>query len=131
MGMLIYTVELGWPPSTNNLYPNAYDGGRIRRSRVLSVEAKRWRADADNRAMVQWPKGGVESQILADYPLSLSLLLHPPREMHYDADGKIKIVQDWLATYLGFDDARIDRVCAEKGPPLAFGAVIVRLETME
>jgi hypothetical protein len=123
--MLIYTVELGWPPGTNNLYGT----GRRDERRHLSIAGRQWHRDSDNRALVQWPKGGIELPLTGG--LALSLLLRPPRKLHYDADGKIKIVQDWLATYLGFDDARIDRVCAEKGPPLAFGAVIVRLETME
>lgn len=103
------------PPTVNHLYKSIGRGAK-----ALTDEAKAFRQEVSAEARTTARMTGWR---LPDGPLEFHLYITYGTNRRTDVDNRIKSAIDSLAIALGFDDARIDRIVAErvgidKGKPL-------------
>jgi hypothetical protein len=96
LGVVLDTV----PPSLNNAYRNATIDGKSRR--VLTGDAKKWKADAGKQIKVA--AGRVGFQMIKKTPMVISISYRAPNVLVWDIDGKAKLAIDAAMEALGLDD---------------------------
>jgi Holliday junction resolvase RusA-like endonuclease len=97
-----WSVWLSWPPSTNNLYTQKFQRGRV--VRFPSTQLRKWKREALIRiTAAKLP--------CFDGPVSLELALIAPDGRHRDASNYVKAIEDSLVAgrVLRGDDARFVR----------------------
>lgn len=85
------------PPSSNSLYPTGRDG-----KRHLSAKGKAYKEKIQKRLMVD-----KALDRCPDPPFSLHLHLRFPDARRRDCTNQIKLLEDSIFQYLGFDDSLI------------------------
>jgi len=101
---IAFNLRLPLPPGVNNQYATV--NGR----RVLSAEARRFKAEVDSRLQSHRFSGHLSDALLAalrsDY-LSLFIDFYFATPMKRDLDDGLKITQDALCESLGINDNRV------------------------
>lgn len=116
-------LELTIPPSVNHAYAT------VRGRRVLSLEGRRYKAAAEGMATIRAHEQRFQCPPTAR--LALALRLYFPNNRRRDISNCVKLVEDALASALGFDDCRVDRLLVERAAPDQSGARCeVRLEVL-
>ena len=103
------------PPSVNHLYKSIGKGKKALTDEVISFRWYVLKEARETARLTGWklPSGALEFHLYITYGTN----------RRTDVDNRIKSSIDALAIALGFDDARIDRIVAErvgieKGKPL-------------
>jgi Holliday junction resolvase RusA-like endonuclease len=88
------------PPSVNNAYTQGRGHGR----RVLTAEARAYKADVITQARTAYPHWQPGEH------LALTLRLYFKDKRRRDITNTIKLLEDALAEAFGFDDCRVDDI---------------------
>lgn len=105
--MICITLDL--PPTTNNAYTNGRGHGR----RVLTADARAFKATAaliarNSAALLNW-------QYQPGQRLAVCIRLHFPNNHRCDLANREKLPIDAIAEALGFDDTVIDDLRLQRG----------------
>lgn len=110
-----FTLELPYPPTTNNLYAT------VRGRRVLSKAGREYKATTawlvKARRQGALPLGG---------RLGFRMIVHCPDRRRRDLSNLLKVVEDALKDGQGyFDDSQIDELHVLRDAPLKGGRIVV------
>jgi crossover junction endodeoxyribonuclease RusA len=120
-------ISLPLPPGVNNQYATV--NGR----RVLSAEARRFKADVQGKIAAMRFSGALPEQALSALCsgyLSLFVDFYFPTPMKRDLDGGLKITQDALCEALGINDNRVVDIHLVKRLDPRNPRIDVQLETI-
>ncbi len=92
---MIISVPL--PPSTNHLYRSSANG-----KRHLTKEARAYKKEVQKEMMVNGVKGKCPEP-----PFSLHLHVRFPDRRRRDASNAVKVLEDAVFEYLGYDDSLV------------------------
>ncbi|MCW5775341.1 MAG: RusA family crossover junction endodeoxyribonuclease [Phycisphaeraceae bacterium] len=114
------SFELPYPPSVNHYWR------RVGRATLISREGRRFRS-----AVCAALAGGAAGRAPLTGRLAVHVMVCPPDRRRRDIDNVQKATFDALE-HAGVysDDAQIDRIVVERGPVVAGGRAIVRVEVI-
>ena len=118
------TLELPWPPSTNQIWRNTVVGGKPRT--LLSVIGRRYRKDVADACLLARVRKGLAGRVRVD------IVACPPDKRQRDLDNMLKAPLDAL-THAGvwLDDSQIDKLFIERGDICKGGRLLVMISIDE
>ena len=106
---------LPFPPSVNTTYlAKAYSHNGTKGTPALIAWKKSSKAALDQYDITELPKNFMLKRLKLDVTLKHKWITKKGEPLIKDVDNRIKLVQDALATGLGFDDKWIWEVSAKK-----------------
>lgn len=118
------SLELPWPPSTNQIWRNTMVGGKPRT--LLSAVGRSYRKSVADVCLLARASKGLAGRVRVD------IVACPPDKRQRDLDNMLKAPLDAL-THAGvwLDDSQIDQLFIERGDVCKGGRLMVMISSAE